>query len=353
MPIFNVCGTNYQYPNVGEKPWGTIHIAWASAISSCLTALNTQVSGIAANQFINPMLADGDIIIQASNLPARLPIGVDGQVLTVVAGNPVWSTVAGTGDVVGPAFAVDQNIATFDGITGKLIQDSGITIAAILAQIPSAPTQIATTVFTSSGTWTKATLNPKYIEVTVIGGGGGGGGVNNTPDPGETTVSGGGGGGGCSIRTIMASLLGVTEVVTVGTGGAGGNTNGTNGAAGNSSSFGAFCSATGGSGGIGETSPTPADTRNTGGQGGNGSGGDINFRGDDGGDGNTTQGNLAQVGFGGGTYMGAIRTGTANATGNAGRVYGGGGSGTADTGNNTGRTGGAGASGIVIVKEYY
>ena len=35
------------------------------------------------------------------------------------------------GDVVGPASAVDNNIATFDGTTGKLIQDGGTTIADI------------------------------------------------------------------------------------------------------------------------------------------------------------------------------------------------------------------------------
>jgi hypothetical protein len=34
----------------------------------------------------------------------------------------------GTGDVVGPASAVDDRIATFDGTTGKLIQDGGKTI---------------------------------------------------------------------------------------------------------------------------------------------------------------------------------------------------------------------------------
>jgi len=38
---------------------------------------------------------------------------------------------AGSGDVVGPASAVDNNIATFDGTTGKLIQDGGTTIADI------------------------------------------------------------------------------------------------------------------------------------------------------------------------------------------------------------------------------
>lgn len=38
-----------------------------------------------------------------------------------------------TGDVVGPASAVDDRIATFDGATGKLIQDSGTLISELAA----------------------------------------------------------------------------------------------------------------------------------------------------------------------------------------------------------------------------
>lgn len=36
----------------------------------------------------------------------------------------VNNSTAGSGDVVGPAFATDKAIARYDGITGKLIQDS-------------------------------------------------------------------------------------------------------------------------------------------------------------------------------------------------------------------------------------
>jgi len=35
------------------------------------------------------------------------------------------------GDVSGPASSVDNNIVTFDGITGKLIKDSGVNTAGI------------------------------------------------------------------------------------------------------------------------------------------------------------------------------------------------------------------------------
>lgn len=39
-----------------------------------------------------------------------------------------YSTPAGTGDVVGPGSATDNAIARFDGTTGKLIQNSAVTV---------------------------------------------------------------------------------------------------------------------------------------------------------------------------------------------------------------------------------
>jgi hypothetical protein len=39
----------------------------------------------------------------------------------------------GNGDVVGPASSVDDRIATFDGVTGKLIQDGGATILGVIS----------------------------------------------------------------------------------------------------------------------------------------------------------------------------------------------------------------------------
>ena len=44
-------------------------------------------------------------------------------------------TPGGFGDVFGPASATDDNLATFDGATGKLIQDSGITAASVSSAI--------------------------------------------------------------------------------------------------------------------------------------------------------------------------------------------------------------------------
>jgi hypothetical protein len=53
-----------------------------------------------------------------------------------------WNLVApgsgGGGDVVGPASAVDDRIATFNGVTGKLLQDGGVTVAALEASAAAA-----------------------------------------------------------------------------------------------------------------------------------------------------------------------------------------------------------------------
>lgn len=57
------------------------------------------------------------------------------QAFDVSTGAAVWEELTGggggSGDVVGPASAVDDRIATFDGTTGKLIQDSGATVASL------------------------------------------------------------------------------------------------------------------------------------------------------------------------------------------------------------------------------
>ena len=66
--------------------------------------------------------------------------GVNLEFKTLVAGTNVTltpgtdtvtinSTASATGDVVGPASSVNNDIALFDGTTGKLIKDSGVTLA--------------------------------------------------------------------------------------------------------------------------------------------------------------------------------------------------------------------------------
>lgn len=77
-----------------------------------------------------------------------LGAGSNGQVWGVAAGVPGWITVAGTGDVVGPASSTDDRIATFDGATGKLIQDGGDTIASLSTTLRQIPQNSQSTAYT-------------------------------------------------------------------------------------------------------------------------------------------------------------------------------------------------------------
>lgn len=73
--------------------------------------------------------AKGDLAVgTGADTAAKLAVGGNGLVLTAASGEATglkWDSVAGTGDVVGPAGATDGNLALFDGVTGKLIKDGG------------------------------------------------------------------------------------------------------------------------------------------------------------------------------------------------------------------------------------
>jgi hypothetical protein len=62
---------------------------------------------------------------------ASLPdqTGNSGKFLTTDGTNASWGTPGGSGDVVGPASATDNAIARFDSTTGKLIQNSVVTVS--------------------------------------------------------------------------------------------------------------------------------------------------------------------------------------------------------------------------------
>lgn len=92
MPNFDVCGTIYPYPNVGDNPWGVPHISWAAAVSQSLTDLFNQVQNTVVP---NVMTNAGDMIFaNVTVTPTRLPIGANGQILTVVSGFPSWQPPA-------------------------------------------------------------------------------------------------------------------------------------------------------------------------------------------------------------------------------------------------------------------
>lgn len=182
-----------------------------------------------------------------------------------------------------------------------------------LGSVPSTGSLIGYQIFTASGTYTKATNNPSFVIVEVVGGGGSGqAGSFSSPN---TVTGAGGGGGGYSRKTILNASLSASETVTVG-------------GATQTSSFGVHASATGGV---------------TGGAGGTGASGDLNISGSGGGPIATN----VRAGFGGGSFYAGSRKPESSPAQN-GNLYGGGGAG------GVGGSGGlgTGASGIVIVWEY-
>lgn len=72
----------------------------------------------------------GNILYRNGTIWTVLAPGTSGQVLQSggAAANPSWTTLSGTGDVVGPASATDNSVPRYDSTTGKLLQGSGVTI---------------------------------------------------------------------------------------------------------------------------------------------------------------------------------------------------------------------------------
>ena len=113
-----------------------------------IEGIATDLSGIANGEIVGydgvnfvpvaasglPAGTTGDILINNAGTYEVLLPGASGTVLKSngALALPSYETVSGTGDVVGPASAVSGNIPSYDGVTGKLMDDSGVVAAEVV-----------------------------------------------------------------------------------------------------------------------------------------------------------------------------------------------------------------------------
>tara|TARA_Y100000592_G_scaffold49713_1_gene78758 strand:- start:24237 stop:29087 length:4851 start_codon:yes stop_codon:yes gene_type:complete len=103
-----------------------------SNIASNTTNIAANTSDIATNTSAIANLATSSLTDVSSTAPTN------NQVLQYNSASSEYQPVTlstGSGDVTGPSSSTDTNIASFDGTTGKIIQDGGITTSAISSAI--------------------------------------------------------------------------------------------------------------------------------------------------------------------------------------------------------------------------
>jgi hypothetical protein len=334
-------GATGTFLRVADNPTG--ELAWASAVTSAgastdnavarfdsTTGIVVQNSGVLISD-TNSMSGLASISLSGSTsgavalvpaasttshiltLPAtKGPTGTFLQLSDATTGELGWTMPSGSGDVTGPASSTDNAVARFDALTGKMLQNSAITISdtadlagaktltlngsasGTLTLQPAATTDSysvtlpsvqggAGTFLRNDGTgalaWVSAgggtgagnLLNMQVFNsaagnfvynpspgctralVYVVGGGGAGGGCAGG---GTKSTGAGGAGGGCRVG-LFAVANGASGSVVVGGGGAG-----VSGAAGNSGASSTFTYGTGtitGAGGAGGTTTTNAN----------------------------------------------------------------------------------------------
>lgn len=382
----------------GNEEPSNIELPTATARANKFLAFDGTGLPIASSGGISgsvPVSAFGQTLIDDANAAAALTtLGVSTQAQEFLTANRILSTDASategpiyeayrnsaspaTNDLIGGIRMVGKDSGAADQTYAKIVariddataasEDASLLFTLVkagsLVQVDSLSANSTDhgrfggrSVFTSSGSFVKSSFpNLKFVDVYVIGGGGGGGGAAAT-GAGEGAMGGTGGGGGFSQERILASALAASETVTVGAGGAASASGNAPGGAGGTSSFGAFLSAPGGTGGLG-SGAAAANGTVQGSAGGVGTGGEINLTGQRGGPCVWAAGIVSITSNGGdaaGPYAGkGAHATTANAAGNAGLDYGGGGTGAVNQQSQSARAGAAGGAGLVVVELYF
>ena len=117
--------TNYLTTAAASSGYQPLAAVLTGTTASFTTTLETKLNGIeaSANNYTLPAPGTTTMGGVKRNTGSGFVNGIDTD------GSLLFGTPSGSGDVVGPASAVADHVAFFDGTTGKLIKDSGLSLS--------------------------------------------------------------------------------------------------------------------------------------------------------------------------------------------------------------------------------